>query len=90
MGEDVWCQLWYLESMVKTTVYLDDEIAMKVRQIAMADGRSQAEVIREALRAYTRQVRRPRPKGVGQYRSGRSNVSESAEEILRQAARKRK
>lgn len=76
--------------MVKTTVYLEDDIALKVRQIATAAGRSQAEVIREALRAYTQEIERPRPKGIGKYRSGRSDVSENAEEILRRAARKRK
>ncbi|HSL82169.1 MAG TPA: ribbon-helix-helix protein, CopG family [Thermoanaerobaculia bacterium] len=75
--------------MVKTTVYLDETIALKVRQIARTVGRSQAEVIRAALETYTREAERPRPKGIGAYRSGRSDVSEKAEEILRRAARKR-
>ena len=79
-----------LRLMVKTTVYLDDEIALKVRQIAVSAGRSQAEVIREALRSYTHDIERPRPKGIGKYRSGRSDVSKNAEEILRAAARDRR
>jgi hypothetical protein len=53
-------------------------------------GRSQAEVIREALRSYTHDIERPRPKGIGKYRSGRSDVSKNAEEILRAAARDRR
>lgn len=76
--------------MVKTTVYLDETIALKLRQIAKAADRSQAEVIRDALETYTREVERPRPKGIGGYRSGRSDVSQKAEEILRRAARKRR
>ncbi|MEZ5331248.1 MAG: hypothetical protein R2991_04170 [Thermoanaerobaculia bacterium] len=32
---------------------------------------------------------RPQPKGLGQYRSGRSDVSERAEEILRERAAQR-
>lgn len=73
--------------MVKTTVYLDQTVAIKLRQIAKTAGRSQAEVIREALETYTREAERPRPKGIGGYRSGRSDVSQNAEEILRRAAR---
>lgn len=76
--------------MVKTTVYLDETVAVKLRQIAKAADRSQAEVIRDAIETYTRGVERPRPKGIGAYRSGRSDVSETAEEILRRAARKRR
>lgn len=76
--------------MVKTTVYLDETVAVKLRQIAKAADRSQAEVIRDAIETYTRDVERPRPKGIGAYRSGRSDVSETAEEILRRAARKRR
>ncbi|MGD2115765.1 MAG: ribbon-helix-helix protein, CopG family [Acidobacteriota bacterium] len=74
---------------VKITVYLDEQVALKLRQIAKMEDRSQAEVIHEALLAYTRKAERPRPKGIGKYRSGRSDVSERAEEILRRAARDR-
>lgn len=76
--------------MVKTTVYLDEGIALKLRQIAKNAGRSQAEVIREALRDYAEETERPWPKGVGKYDSGRSDVSERAEEILREKARQRR
>jgi hypothetical protein len=75
--------------MVKTTVSLDEQVALKLRQIARMEHRSQAEVIRAALSAYARKAERPRPKGIGKSRSGRSDVSERAEEILRRAARER-
>ena len=71
--------------MVKTTVYLDPLTAMTLRQLAGSQGRSQAELIREALAIYTRQAKRPMPKGTGQHRSGRSDVSERAEELFRKA-----
>jgi metal-responsive CopG/Arc/MetJ family transcriptional regulator len=76
--------------MVKTTVYLDETVALRVRQMARTAGRSQAEVIRDALETYTQEAERPRPTGIGGYRSGRSDVSKKAEEILRGAARKRR
>ena len=58
--------------------------------MGVVQGRSQAELIREALRLYTRRFTRSRPKGVGRYRSGRTDVSVRAEELLRNAARRRK
>jgi hypothetical protein len=72
--------------VVKTTVYLDETVAWKVRQLAKTAGRSQAEVIRDALETYTREAERPRPKGIGTRASGRSDVSARAEELLREAA----
>jgi len=74
--------------MVKTTVYLDPQMATTLRQLAGAQGRSQAELIREALTIYTQKSQRPLPKGIGLHRSGRTDVSERAEELLRDAFRK--
>jgi len=77
--------------MLRTTIYLDDEIALAIRQLAETQKRSQAEIIRDALRKYIKQTKRqgrPTLSGVGAYRSGRSDVSEKAEELLRKAARK--
>lgn len=73
--------------MVKTTVYLDEGTDRTLKQLARAQGRSQAEIIREALAVHATQASLPSPKGIGAYRSGRSDVAEKAEEILRQAAR---
>jgi len=72
--------------MVKTTVYLDNDAALTLRQVAIQEGRSQAELIRDALAAYTARQRRPLIPGVGEFDSGETGVSERAEEILRRAS----
>lgn len=70
-----------MSSMHKTTVYLDEPIYRKVRQLARATGRTQAMVIREALAAYTGSGRRL-PSSIGSGRSERGDLSERAEELL--------
>jgi hypothetical protein len=75
--------------MIKTTVYFDEETALSLRQLAHAQGRSQAELVRDAVMQYVRQASRPAPKGIGAYRSGRSDISERAEELLKAATRQR-
>ncbi len=74
--------------MVKTTVYLDPDIVLALRQMAETQGRSQAELIRDALQAYARKRKRPLPGGLGKYDSGETDVSERAEDILRDAAQR--
>ncbi len=74
--------------MVKSTVYFDSATILALRQLAKAQGKSQAELIREAVTGYARRAGRAAPKGVGAYRSGRSDISEKAEALLRQAARR--
>lgn len=43
--------------MRKTSIYLDDEQADRLARLARAEGRSQAEIVREAISCY-----RPAPK----------------------------
>jgi hypothetical protein len=74
----------------KTTLYLDEETALRLRQVAAAQGRSQADVVREAVGEYTARQPRPLPKGIGQYESASGDVAPRAEELLRQAARERR
>jgi predicted transcriptional regulator len=77
--------------MLRTTVYLEDEIALAIRQLAETQKRSQADIIRDALRKYIKQTKRQGRlplSGVGAYHSGRSDISEKAEELLKKAARK--
>jgi len=76
--------------MVKTTVYLDQEVALALRHLAAVQGRSQAELIRDALAAYTQGTVRFMPKGMGKYRSGVPDVAECAKQILADAAKKRR
>jgi len=77
--------------MFRTTVYLDEEIALAIRRLAETQRRTQADIIRDALRRYVNQARRkrrPRLAGVGAYHSGRADVSANAEKFLKQAARR--
>ena len=74
--------------MVKTTVYLESDTVLTLRQLAAAQHRSQAELIRDALAAYTRQIQRPKFPGMGEFDSGHTDTSERAEEILADAARR--
>jgi plasmid stability protein len=48
--------------MEKTTVYLPDELKRALRRSAAARGQSEAELIREALRAITAESAPPRPR----------------------------
>jgi metal-responsive CopG/Arc/MetJ family transcriptional regulator len=79
--------------MIRTTVYLEKDLVVALRNRAEAEKRSQAEIIRQAIRRYledTSGFQRPPIVGAGSYRSGRSDVSKRAEELLRQRARKRR
>ncbi|HTS50393.1 MAG TPA: CopG family transcriptional regulator [Bryobacteraceae bacterium] len=74
--------------MIKTTVYLDTDVALSLRRMAESEGRSQAELIRDALEKYTSTRKRPKLPGLGEFRSGHTDTSERAREILREAAKK--
>ncbi len=76
--------------MVKTTIYLDSQTALALRQMAGAQGRKQAELIREALQLFTNREQREMPAGVGKFGSGRSDVSEAADKLYRTALRNKK
>ncbi len=71
--------------MVSLTVQLDEHVAEVVSKLAAAQNRSESEIVQEAVAAYA-QMTRPMPQGMGKYRSGRGDVSENAENILRDAA----
>ena len=62
--------------MTKTTVYLSAELVLRMRRL-----------IRKALASLSPGNPRPLPPGVGRYRSGRSDVSQRADEILGRAAK---
>lgn len=76
--------------MTKTTVYLDSDTVLALRQMAETQGRSQAELIRDALQAYTNGAKRPLPRGIGKYDSGEIHGAERAKDFLRSAAKKGK
>jgi hypothetical protein len=71
------------DSTIKTTVYLDAHVYKRLKSIARANGRTAADMVREAVAQYAaRQTVATRPSSVGAGRSGRSDVSERAEELL--------
>lgn len=72
--------------MTKTTVYLDAELAVTLRQLAISEGRAQAELIREALAEYASRRKRPEIPGLGEFDSGHTDTSQKAEQILRRAS----
>lgn len=78
--------------MLRTTIYLDEDTVLALRQLATLQKRSQTDIIRDALKHYFEQVQSEKKlilPGVGAYRSGRHDVSEKAEELLKKAARRR-
>lgn len=70
--------------MARTTVLLDDDLLLEIKQLARANGTTVTEVIREALQAYLGQRRRtPTLSFTGMGKSGRRSISKQAEAILR-------
>ena len=49
--------------MVKTTVYLPDDLKQSLERLAASTGRSEAELVREAVSTLVRASERPRPRG---------------------------
>jgi predicted transcriptional regulator len=74
--------------LTKTTVYLDSDTLLALRQMSETQKRSQAELIRDALEAYTSNANRPKIPGIGEFDSGHTDTSERAEQILRRAAKR--
>lgn len=66
--------------MVKTTIYLPADLKHAVAQLATESGRSEAEVIRSAIRQLTNSSTRPRPRG-GLF-NGSDDLSEHVDEAL--------
>jgi predicted transcriptional regulator len=74
--------------MRKTTLYLDDDLYLRLQREAQARGTTQALVVREAISAYLVRGKR-KPKSVGMGRSGRGDLSERADALLAGMGRKR-
>lgn len=52
-------------TMSKTTLYLPAEVQSRLKSLAKATGKSQAEVIRRALEEYLSKAKRPQPTSIG-------------------------
>ena len=69
--------------MQKTTVYMDAETYRKLKQLARAEGRAPAEMVREAVAEYTaRRMPKRKTRSVGAFKSGRKDLGSRAEELL--------
>lgn len=69
---------------MKTTVYLDAAAYRRIKILAAAQGRSAAELIRDAVSEYARsRAYDPLPSSLGAGRSGDGTLSERAEALLR-------
>lgn len=67
--------------MQKTTIYLPDGLKNSLRRLADASGRSEADLIREAITVQVRDSDQPRPRG-RLFASGDTLLSEQTEEAL--------
>lgn len=68
--------------MKKTTVYLPDELKAALEQAASREGRSEADLIREAVRGLTQSLEPPRPK-LPLFSGGDPTLAERFDEELR-------
>ncbi|MBI3376407.1 MAG: ribbon-helix-helix protein, CopG family [Betaproteobacteria bacterium] len=67
--------------MQKTTVYVPDELKRALAQTAVSRGCSEAELIREALRAVTEHAAPPRPR-VPLFKSRKPRLAEHVDDAL--------
>ncbi|MGH9937674.1 MAG: ribbon-helix-helix protein, CopG family [Blastocatellia bacterium] len=75
--------------MIRTTILLDNNMMLLLRQLASADGKTLTAIIREALAAYIETRQEPqRFSFIASGRSGKGNLSRDVEKILRQRARR--
>jgi len=70
--------------MASLVVEISGAAADKLRLLADVENRSESEIIGDALAAYV-SAKRKLPTGTGKYHSGRSDIAQNAEDLLRQA-----
>ena len=72
-----------MSTLVKTTVYLTEPEYQQLKELARAQKRPAAELVREAVAEYARRhAVNERPQSLGAGRSGRGDLSERTEELL--------
>lgn len=80
----------YIPPMRKTTVYLDEDLRRALARTAKKEGRSEAEIIRDALRQRVLPLGHPRPTCGGVWHSGDPHLASRDEELLEEIFRDRK
>ena len=68
--------------MVKTTVYLPDDVKRALERLAAEEGKSEAQLIRQAVASLVDGAARPRPRG-GLFSSGDSTLASNVDEALK-------
>ena len=76
--------------MLAKTIRLTPHVSRTLDRLSRALGKTHEELIEEGLARLDPAPAPPRPKGLGGYQSGRTDISECAEDILRAAAREAK
>lgn len=77
------CVTIYGMASLKTTVYLDADDYRRLKSLARANGRTAAELVREAVSQYAaREQPRRRPRSIGAGSSHSGNVAARAEQLL--------
>ena len=71
-----------MSESIKTTVYLDAADYRRLQAVAKAEGRSAAELVREAVALFARGRAHATPSSIAVGRSGRGNLSEDTELLL--------
>lgn len=69
-------------AVIKTTVYLPDDLKAELQRTAAETGRSEADLIREGIRLAVAQRTPPRPRS-GIFASGDPDLCQRVDEILR-------
>lgn len=69
--------------MKRTTVYLPEELKRALEQRAKLEGRTEAEVIRDALSAMLQPRSRPSKLSFGKFASGHTDTSARVDKVLR-------
>lgn len=71
--------------MHKTTVYLPKDLKVAMERLALEEDRSEAEIIREALRKAVRESRKPRPRvPLTEEGLGDPTVAQRVDDLLRE------
>jgi hypothetical protein len=69
--------------MRRTTLYLDAELDLRLRQETRRQKRPMAELVRDAIRRYVGEAPARRPPGAGAFASKRKDTARRAEDVLR-------
>jgi metal-responsive CopG/Arc/MetJ family transcriptional regulator len=69
-------------NMRKTTIYLPDELKERLEDVARGSGRSEAAVVRDAIRSVTRETASARPRVPLMGGLGDPTIAENVDKLL--------